>query len=57
MCYFTSDYSKHAHDNSVTYVRTSWMDAIEIITITEDLNHFRLVAVEYSWEGIEWDLG
>lgn len=28
MCYFTSDYSKHSHDDSVTYVRTSWMDAI-----------------------------
>lgn len=46
MCYFTSDYSKHSHDNSVTYVRTSWMDAIEMITITEDLNYFRLVAVQ-----------
>lgn len=51
MCYFASDFlktffknfffdSKHSSDNSPTYVRMSWMDAIEIVTPTEDVRHF-----------------
>lgn len=40
MCYFTSDYSKDSHNNSVTYVRTNLMDAIEIINISEDFEQF-----------------
>lgn len=48
MCYFTSDYSKDSHNNSVTYVHTNLMDAIEIINISEDFEQF------FHWWQYNW---